>query len=391
MRQYYADLHVHVGRAQGRPVKITASEKLTVESILDTCAGDKGLDIVGIVDCGSPPVLQDIKELLSQGKLEDTGYGFLRSERGVNLVLGIETESREGAHFISYMPDLEALDLWHKTMNRKLTNPNLSTQRSQAGAVELLDKTLALDGIFVVAHAFTPHKGAYGCWVERLQNGFGNKAMMIHALELGLSSDTDMAGLIQETSGFAFLSNSDAHSGPNIGREYNQLRMASASFKELLMAMQNREGRRITANYGMHPHLGKYHRSHCPRCNIITSNSHPIFACEVCGQEMVAGVWDRIISIKDNDESHQPIGRPSYNYRVPPSFIPGLGPKTYTKLRRAIGSEIEIYERAGLDLIEKVAGAGIAGYIGAMRQNRLTFVPGGGGRYGRVKKDNHNI
>lgn len=49
----YGDLHVHIGRAGGKPVKITASRALDLRTILFEDAPRKGLDIIGIVDAGS--------------------------------------------------------------------------------------------------------------------------------------------------------------------------------------------------------------------------------------------------------------------------------------------------------------------------------------------------
>jgi len=43
MRQFYADLHIHIGRtAAGKPVKITAARDLTFENIARECATRKG-------------------------------------------------------------------------------------------------------------------------------------------------------------------------------------------------------------------------------------------------------------------------------------------------------------------------------------------------------------
>ena len=391
MHLYYADLHVHIGRAQGRAVKISASEKLTLANILENGARAKGLQMIGVVDCGSPLVLRDIEELIDQGKLQPTRNGDLITEQGVMLLLGAEVESREGVHFITYLPDLSAVETWQKVMKTKVTNLNLSTQRSSLKAAELIDLTAALRGIFVVAHAFTPHRGAYGCWVSRLSEGLGQRVNHVMAIELGLSSDTDMADTIKETRGYSFLSNSDAHSLANLGREYNLVRMANLSFAELRMALTGENGRRIMANYGMHPHLGKYHRSFCPHCGLIAQTGKAAFTCDICGQKMIPGVWDRILVIRDYEEPHHPIGRPPYHYRVPLHFIPGLGPKTYDRLRQSFGSEIAIMERADLEQMKRVAKLAVVHYIEKMRNNELKIIPGGGGYYGRVKKsdDDH--
>ena len=64
------DLHVHIGRSSsGKPVKITAARDLTFENIAVECADRKGVDIVGIVDCASPPVLDDIRVLVDSGEM----------------------------------------------------------------------------------------------------------------------------------------------------------------------------------------------------------------------------------------------------------------------------------------------------------------------------------
>ncbi|MGE5396888.1 MAG: endonuclease Q family protein [Chitinophagales bacterium] len=386
MQHIYADLHIHIGRAGGKPVKITASKELDLKEIMKA-ARIKGLNMVGVVDCGSPLVTTEIQILLEQSFLQVGEDGTLKSQDGITLILGAEIESREGAHFITYLPDLPAADKWQKVVSRKVHNLNLSTQKTILTAAELVDIAEAVNGMFVVAHAFTPHKGAYGCWVTRLADGLRNRIAWVKALELGLSSDTDMAGLIHETRQFTFLANSDAHSAGNIAREYNLIRMQSPTFQEFRMAVEGTDGRRVMANFGMDPLLGKYHRSYCPACNIITDSDTPIFQCDSCGAKMVAGVWDRVMTIRDFDQPQQPVGRARYYYRVPLRFIPGLGPKTLTKLRNTVGTDIDITERADLDLIKKAAGERVTGYIKTMRESRLEIVPGGGGKYGRVKEN----
>ena len=67
---FVCDLHVHIGRSSsGRPVKITAARDLTFENIAIECVRRKGIDLVGIVDCASPPVLVDIRSLVKAGEM----------------------------------------------------------------------------------------------------------------------------------------------------------------------------------------------------------------------------------------------------------------------------------------------------------------------------------
>ena len=110
MRDFYADLHIHLGaNLQGGPVKITASPKMTLEAILTTARGEKGLDMVGIVDTLSPLVQEELHQLCRTGLLRELPGGGLRYKNGLTLILGVELEVEEGAHIISYFPDLENL------------------------------------------------------------------------------------------------------------------------------------------------------------------------------------------------------------------------------------------------------------------------------------------
>lgn len=67
MNEYFADLHIHIGRSKNnKPIKITAAKSLNFENIANECVNRKGINIAGIVDCASPYVIEDIEEFLKQ-------------------------------------------------------------------------------------------------------------------------------------------------------------------------------------------------------------------------------------------------------------------------------------------------------------------------------------
>ena len=69
MYEVFADLHVHIGRAQNnKPIKITAAKSLNFENIAKECVNRKGIQIVGIIDCASPYVIEDIEKFLKTGE-----------------------------------------------------------------------------------------------------------------------------------------------------------------------------------------------------------------------------------------------------------------------------------------------------------------------------------
>jgi uncharacterized protein (TIGR00375 family) len=387
MYRCYADLHIHIGSAQGRAVKITASRQLTLRNVLFQDAPRKGLDMVGIVDTCSPLVSAEIEAMLKNGDMiEQPGGGFL-AHNGVVLIAGCEIETREGIHIIIYLPDLHSIRGVQKYLYSRVKNPCLSTQIARCSTLDLINLAVLFNGILCPAHVFTPHKGIYGCWTRRWAEVLGQAAGQIKVLELGLSSDTNMADCIAETRSLTFLSNSDAHSSANIGREYNLLRMKSNNFQELQLCLGKSSGRNVIANYGLDPWLGKYHRSYCKNCRRIAVEAAPVLHCPLCGgDDIVMGVYDRIVAIRDYEQPRHPVGRPPYRYRVPLKDLPGVGPRTLQRLWQAFPSEIYITEHAPLEQIKKVGGPALAAMIARMRQGRLPIQPGGGGRYGKVLK-----
>ncbi|MBO8159173.1 endonuclease Q family protein [Thermosyntropha sp.] len=392
MRQFFGDLHIHIGKAGGKPVKITASRQLDLRRILFIDAERKGLDIIGIVDAGSPLVTAEIEEMIKDGELIPHSKGGFIASNGVMLITGCEIETAEGAHVVLYLPNLESLYNYQKYMQKRVTNLNLSTQKTTATLPELINLAILLEGFICPAHAFTPHKGIYGMLTGSIDKFLGKDAVQIKTIELGLSADTDMADMLKEAYRFTFLSNSDAHSSANVGREYNLFSMRELSFTELKLCIEGYDGRRIKANYGMDPRLGKYHRSFCLECGRIADSPPPVLKCTFCGSDskLVKGVLDRVYEIRDYEEPHHPVGRAPYKYRVPLKELPGIGIKTIEKLLKVYRSEIEITETVPVEDIERVAGRKVAQSIQKMRNEELTILPGGGGYYGKIAPCNND-
>lgn len=399
MQRVFADLHVHIGRSgDGRPVKISAAPGMTVEQVLRECMERKGIHMVAVVDAASPGVQADIERLIQLGKLSPVRGGGLRyvgsdseSSGGVGgtvLLPAVELEvGGEGtgpAHYVSYFPDMAAIAAVARTISRYVSNVHLSTQNVRLTAKELLHLTEDNGGLFVPAHVFTPHKGFYGICAPRLTDVFGAAADRIVAVELGLSADSAMADRIDELADRAFLSSSDAHSLPKIAREYTEFSLPEPSFAEMAAAIRGRGKGRITANYGLDPRLGKYHRSGCKRCGAITTSAPPVTACPACGGDVVKGVLDRLTEIADRDGHKSPRSRPPYIHQVPLEFVPGIGPKTLDKLISTFGSEMAVLHDAAMDELAPVVGEAVARRIVMARSGQLMVQSGGGGTYGTV-------
>lgn len=395
MYEVFADLHVHIGRSENnKPIKITAARSLNFANIAKECKEKKGIEIVGIIDCASPYVIEDIENFLKTGDAYEIKDGGIIYKDKICIILGSEIETSEtgiytpagSAHNLCYFPHLSDIKAFSNEMSKHIKNITLSSQRADISAYELIDIVQKYNGILIPAHCFTPHKSFYGNCTDRLEKIFKEKYKNIPAIELGLSSDTFMADMISELENKTFVTNSDAHSLPKIAREYNKILVNDISFKELVKALKNEDGRKFIANYGLDPKLGKYHRTYCETCKKVIPGEAPVFKCDTCDSKNITmGVYDRIKVIRDKNESISPKFRANYVYQVPLAFIPGLGSKTIEKLLSTFGTEMNILHKVSGDDIEAVIGQKNAKNIIAARNGNLNISAGGGGVYGKVE------
>jgi len=312
------------------------------------------------------------------------------AEAEATVILGSELETVEAdggvSHHVSYFPTLSQLRDFGEIIGRIVTNRELSSQRCRIPAHRLFEITHSVGGIFIPAHAFTPHKSLYGNCVRRMSEMFPAQALAaIPALELGLSADSHLADCLAELADFTFLSNSDAHSLPKIAREYNVLEIEEPSYHELVLALRRSGGRRMAANYGLDPRLGKYHRTYCPACDWIEVEAPPIAACTRCGRaEVVKGVRDRLAEIGDFAEPRPPAHRPPYHYQVPLQFLPGIGAVKLNRLLNRFGTEMSVLHAVAFEELCTAVGTGLAEKIMLARSGELPLQAGGGGKYGRA-------
>lgn len=392
LRDYFADLHIHIGRAtNGQAVKITGSRNLTFANIAKEAAERKGIELIGIIDCHSPSVQNDILSCLYTGEMNEIEGGGIEYQ-GTTILLGCEIEFNEpdkgAAHLLTYFPNLSVMQQFSAWMTQHMTNINLSTQRIYVPVRLLQEEVVQRGGIIIPAHVFTPHKGIYGNVTDVMADVLDME--LISGIELGLSADSTMADTLSELEDLSFLSNSDAHSLGKIGREYNRISMATPSYDEFCKALAREDGRHVSANYGLNPRLGKYHRTFCNGCHVIIENQMLTIngqICPYCGSaKLVQGVLERINSISDRSEPYKPAHRPPYHFQVPLEFIPGLGKAKMASLLKVFGTEMNIIHQADEQSIAEVVGLEMAKHIIMARNGELNLVSGGGGTYGKVKR-----
>ncbi|KZE66316.1 hypothetical protein AWM68_08090 [Fictibacillus phosphorivorans] len=385
---FFADMHIHIGASgTGKPVKITGSRSLTLLNILYEAKNKKGLNMVGIIDCHAPEILEELKQLRREGILKTLDGGGLDID-GLTLIPGSEIEINDEychgpIHVLVYMPSIEKMEQLSHWLSLRMKNINLSSQRMYGSAKELQEFVKSLGGLFIPAHIFTPFKSLYGKGVKTSLNEVFEPTM-IDAVELGLSSNTEMASKLDELAIYTFLTNSDAHSLEKIAREYQMLSLQEATFEEFKRALHEKEGREIIANYGLNPYLGKYYNSVCENClHVYQPNTE---ACDKCGStRFIKGVNDRINELKGTKGAKAvQRKRPPYIHQIPLEFIPGLGPKTLAKLRDAFGTDMDIIHAASREQLHQVVKPAIADHILSARSGELSIQIGGGGTYGKI-------
>ncbi|MBS4173350.1 endonuclease Q family protein [Bacillus sp. FJAT-49736] len=383
MNNYFVDLHIHIGRTKtGKPVKITASKSLTLTNILKAAKFPKGLDIIGVIDCHSPEVIAEIEDLLFSGDLRELEEGGFRFQETVTLIPGVEIEVNDEnckgpIHVLGYFPTLDAIkkfSMWYQT---KVKNVQLSTQRIHENAQTLQKMIKSLGGLFIPAHVFTPFKSLYGKGVEKSLTEILDPDL-IDGIELGLSSNTEMADHIHELHRYTFVSNSDAHSLGKIAREYQVMKLESPTFSALQKSLHSVDGNEIVANYGLNPYLGKYYQTTCAKCFEPKTGE----ICPQCGStQFTKGVSERIKELSTMETGPN---RPAYIHQVPLDFLPGLGPKTLHKLLDYFGTEMNILHNVPLEELSRVVKPELADMIMHARLGTLPLTAGGGGQYGKV-------
>ncbi|AGA69827.1 hypothetical protein Desdi_2403 [Desulfitobacterium dichloroeliminans LMG P-21439] len=382
MINLYADLHIHIGESlDGKAVKITAAKSLNLPNVLEVSRHIKGLAMIGVIDAQSPGVRNDFRQMIMAGKLRPLPGGGYGAE-GLTVILGTEIELSVGtgnAHFLAYFPTIEHIEGYVKKIHPFLKNWQLSSQKGHLGVKQWLEAVAENEGIWLPAHAFTPHKGIYGNCCKSLLDILPG---LPQALEIGLSADRQMAKSISELDEVVLFSNSDAHSLPKIGREYNLLKLSEASFQGLKELVYRTNGE-VLVNYGLPPKYGKYHRTYCLVCEQVADGEPPLLSCPTCGStQVVSGVLDRLVSIADAEMLS--ITDPRYIYQIPLRELPGIGPKMYGRLLEHFGTEMNVLHQVPEKDLVQVAGEKIAQLILLSRQGKLEFQAGGGGVFGKV-------
>jgi uncharacterized protein (TIGR00375 family) len=383
-----ADLHIHSRYSM-------ATSKNMVPEIIAPQANLKGLDLVGTGDALHHKYLKTLDECF-----EESHEGIfsiksdLKNDNSSKFILTTEVEDLKRVHHLLLIPNLEEAYNIREEFKGNLDSDGRPKVRMNAS--EIMEIAHNHECIIGPSHAFTPWTSVYKEY-DSLKDCYDG---MPDFLELGLSADSDMADHIMEIQDIPFLSNSDAHSPwpHRLGREFNQIDVKELKFKEIKNSILKKK---IRANYGFDPRLGKYHKTACTKCYKVYKIQEAIkfrMKCS-CGGVIKKGVDYRIYELSTWDEPHNPKHRPPYIHIMPLAEIISLVydkgvtsvfvQNIWKKMVQEFGNEIGALIDASLEDLE-VLDPQLTPIIKSFRDNSLIISPGGGGKYGKILLEAEN-
>jgi len=396
-----ADFHLHSKYSRA------TSRDMDLEHIAFS-AQRKGINIIGTGDFTHP---EWFNELTSKLEPAEEGFYKLKNEKEKNLVRFIisgEISSiyqRGGrtrrVHNIIILPSLESAE---KINNALSWQGNLKSDgRPILGmdSEELLKIVFKIEplAMFIPAHIWTPWIAVFGSMsgFDSLEEAFGENTKYLSALETGLSSDPSMNWRISSLDKFALVSNSDAHSPNNIGREANVFDI-DFNYSSLRGAIIKKDKTEFLYTIEFFPEEGKYHYDGHRLCKVRMSPEEREKVnniCPICGKPLTIGVLSRVEELADRPKEEVPTNVIPFKSLVPLKEIIaesfGCQVKTkaveeeYQKLISQFPNELYILLDASFKDLQRASTEKIADGIIRTREGKVILEPGYDGEYGKVK------
>jgi len=410
--EFIADLHVHSKYSRA------TAKNLDLENLY-IAAQLKGVTVVGTGDFTYPAWFAEICQ-----KLEPAEAGLFKLKKDyasacdqqvprscrkqVRFILSTEisniykkNDKTRKNHNLVLMPDLAAAEKF----NAKLDH--IGNIKSDGRPILGLDARNLLEivletspqGFLIPAHIWTPWFSLLGSksGFDTVEECFEDLTPHIFAVETGLSSDPPMNWRVSGLDNLTLVSNSDAHSPMNVGREAN-LFNTSLSFEAIKSALESADPAKFLGTFEFYPEEGKYHLDGHRNCKVRLWPQKTISyggKCPVCGKGLTLGVLYRVQELADRRENEKPQNRQSYHSIIQLADILSeilmVGPKskkvsqTYNTAINQLGSEFDILHRLAMADIEKAGIPLLAESIRRMRHKEIDVLPGFDGQYGRIK------
>ena len=396
-----ADFHLHskYSRATSRDMDL---EHLALS------AQRKGLNIIGTGDFTHP---EWFHELTSKLEPAEEGFYKLKNEKEKNIVRFIITGeisniyNRGGktrrVHNVIVLPSLESAEKINNVLSwqgnlKSDGRPILGMDSEELLKIVFKTESKAM---FIPAHIWTPWFAVFGSMsgFDSLEEAFGENTKYLSALETGLSSDPPMNWRISSLDKFALVSNSDAHSPNNIGREANVFDI-DFNYSSLREAIIKKDKTKFLYTIEFFPEEGKYHYDGHRLCKVRMSPEERKKVkgiCPVCGRPLTIGVLSRVEELADRPKEEVPANAIPFKSLVPLREIIAesldcqvktkVVEEEYQKLISQFPNEFYILLEASDKDLQRASTERIADGIIRIREGKVTLEPGYDGEYGKVK------
>lgn len=277
----------------------------------------KGLDLIGTGDCLQPDWLHEIETSTEEA---EPGFRKLRPEvadriarelapplrRALRYLLSTEvccaptgTPPLGGLHHLIYFPFLESVRRFQARvrdagdLGEGRPTLNLDSRRLLELVIQQDDGTQ-----LAPAHIFNPWYSSLGTVSggRSLEEIFGDLTPHLLAAEMGLTSIPSMCRRVSALDQHGLFCCSDAHSLPNIGREYTLLEIEPNQMA-LSAALRDGTAKHVRGLVKFPVERARYFPNWCGLCRQSSFDQR----CPQCHRPLVAGSRDRLEAIADRD------------------------------------------------------------------------------------------
>ena len=409
--EFIADLHVHSYLSRA------TAKTLNLEN-LNLWAQQKGITVVGTGDFTHPQWFSELSQKLqpAEGGLFELKPEFAaqaahmvppRCTGPVRFMLSVEISSiykKDGktrkVHNVVFVPEFKVAEKFNRRLGRIGNIGSDGRPILGLDSRSLLEIVLDIseDAFLIPAHIWTPWFSVLGSksGFDSLEECFDDLTRYIFAVETGLSSDPAMNWRVSSLDGLTLVSNSDAHSPSNLGREAN-LFDTDLSYFAMRDALQTGDPKRFLGTLEYFAEEGKYHFDGHRKCGVRLSPVETIEnkgLCPVCGRPVTIGVMYRVEELADRKTGTKRKDRHPYTSLLPLTDILSevleVGPKSkkvacaYQALLERHGPEFEILRKTPLDAFERHGPPLLAEAINRMRNKQVHIAPGYDGEFGTI-------
>ncbi len=307
------DWHIHSKYSRA------CSKELELPIIGQWCQR-KGIDIVATGDWTHPAWFAHIKDCLEEDrqgvyKLKvQSNISSVQEETRFMLVQEIsqiykKNNKSRRIHNLVFSPSIETCEKVIAELNRR--GFNLKSDGRPILGIDSEDlykllKEIDEKIIIIPAHAWTPWYAIFGSksGFDSIEECFGEEmSKYIYAIETGLSSDPPMNWSLSALDDVVLVSNSDAHSPRNLGREANVFAFEKPpTYDEFVRVLRDKDQTRFKYTIEFYPEEGKYHFDGCANCEFVCAPKESKRLgerCPTCQKKLTIGVHHRVEELSD--------------------------------------------------------------------------------------------